>query len=114
MQIKYINPRGHKSDAVICNGMVFVSGIVPDSDTTDVQQQAREVLAKINTLLEEAGSNRSKILSASIWLADIGDYAAFNAVWNKWVVAGKQPARACVQAKLAVRGAVEISVIASL
>jgi enamine deaminase RidA (YjgF/YER057c/UK114 family) len=114
MATSYINPRGHKSDAVICNGMVFVSGMGPVNNSADIQTQTQEVLGKIDGVLEEAGSDRSRIVSASIWLADIDDYAAFNAVWNDWVVDGRQPTRACIQATLAVRGAVEVAVIAAL
>jgi enamine deaminase RidA (YjgF/YER057c/UK114 family) len=111
---RHINPLNHKSDAVVHNGLVFVSGITPKNTSADVQGQTREVLQKIEEILHEAGSDRSKLLSANIWLADVADYAAVNKVWNAWVVEGKQPARACVGATLALPGIlVEIAVVAA-
>lgn len=113
MDAKYINPVNHKSDAVVYNGLVFVSGMVPNTPSADVATQSREVLDKIERILEQAGSDRSKLLSATIWLANIDDYKAFNSVWNDWVIKEKQPSRACTQARLAVPGAVEVAVVAA-
>ena len=110
---KYINPVNHKSDAVVYNGLVFVSGMVPNTPSADVATQSREVLDKIDRILEQARSHRSKLLSATIWLANIDDYKAFNSVWNDWVIKEKQPSRACSQALLAVPGAVEVAVVAA-
>jgi enamine deaminase RidA (YjgF/YER057c/UK114 family) len=114
VEAKRINPLNHKSDAVVWNGLVFLSGMVPKTPSANVETQSREVLEKIDHLLQQAGSDRSKLLSASIWLADINDYLVFNSVWNEWIISGKQPARACVQARLAVPGAVEVAVIATV
>ncbi len=72
------------------------------------------MLAQIDALLLEAGTDKSKILSATIYLPDIGDFAAMNAVWEKWVVPGQTPARATVEAKLAApEYRVEIQVVAA-
>ena len=114
MEPRRINPLNHKSDVVIHNGMVFVSGITPKITSADVQGQTREVLAKIEGLLKEAGSDQSKLLTANIWLANVADYSAMNEVWNAWVIPGKQPTRACVGATLALPGLlVEIAVTAT-
>ena len=80
---------------------VYLSGQVADDASADVSGQTRQVLALIDALLAEAGSDKSKILSTTIYLADIGDFAAMNAVWEQWVVPGQTPARATVEAKLA-------------
>jgi len=96
------------------SGTVYLAGQVPDDLTADVSGQTRQVLAHIDALLAEAGTNKSKILSATIYLADIGDFAAMNAVWEDWVVPGQTPARATVEAKLAAPGyRVEIQVVAA-
>ena len=67
----------------------------------DIREQTRSVLAQIDRLLEEAGTDKTRILSATIYLADMGDYAAMNEVWDAWVPQGETPARATVQARLA-------------
>jgi enamine deaminase RidA (YjgF/YER057c/UK114 family) len=96
------------------SGTAYLAGQVPDDLTADVSGQTRQVLAHIDSLLAEAGSDKSKILSATIYLADMGDFAAMNAVWEDWVVPGQTPARATVEAKLAAPGyRVEIQVVAA-
>ena len=81
------------------NGVVYLSGQVGDGDT--VGEQMRDCLTRIDTLLEEAGSDRSHILQAVVWLADMADFADMNAVWDAWVIEGCAPARACGEARLA-------------
>lgn len=95
-------------------GTAYISGQVAEDPTADVTGQTWQVLKLIDALLAEAGSNKSKILSATIYLLDIGDFAAMNAVWGQWVVPGQTPARATVEAKLAGPAyRVEIQVIAA-
>ena len=95
-------------------GTAYLSGQVAEDARADVSGQTEQILALIDTLLAEAGSDKSKILSATIYLADIGDFAAMNAVWERWVVAGQTPARATVEAKLARPDLrVEIQVVAA-
>lgn len=95
-------------------GTAYLSGQVAEDAHADVGGQTRQVLALIDALLAEAGSDKSRILSATIYLADIGDFAAMNAVWEQWVVPGQTPARATVEAKLARPDLrVEIQVVAA-
>jgi len=89
------------SQAVVSNGMVFLAGQVAGDTSQDVGGQTRQVLAAIDRLLAEAGSDKSRLLSAQIFLADIADFAAMNKVWEAWVVPGQTPARATVQAAMA-------------
>jgi len=114
MTIKRLSPGPRMSQAVICNGMVFVAGQVAEDTTVDVTAQTRQVLAAIDRLLVEAGSDRSRLLAAQIFLADMADFAAMNRVWEAWVVPGQTPARATVQAAMAAPGyKVEIVVTAA-
>lgn len=104
------------SAAVVHNKTVYVSGQVAlDAGGESVAAQTKNILARIDALLAKAGSDKSKLLSASIWLADIATFEEFNAVWDAWVVAGSTPARATVQSKLAApQFTVEIAVIAAV
>ena len=95
-------------------GTVYLSGQVADDPTADVSGQTRQVLAQIDALLAEAGSDKTKVLTATVYLPDIADFAAMNAVWEEWVVPGQTPARATVEAKLAApQYRVEIQAIAA-
>ncbi|MEP9352586.1 RidA family protein [Xanthobacter sp. KR7-65] len=103
------------SAATVFGGFVFVSGQVPDDVSTGVEDQALQVLAKIDAILAEAGTDKARILTATVWLPAIGDFAAFNTVWDAWVAPGAAPARACVESRLAHPGIkVEIGCIAAL
>ena len=102
------------SGAVEANGMVYVAGTVADKRPASVKEQTEEILGKIDALLAQAGSHKSKIVSAQIWLADIRSREAMNLAWLAWVDADNLPARACVEAKLAAaRILVEIAGIAA-
>jgi enamine deaminase RidA (YjgF/YER057c/UK114 family) len=102
------------SRAVVHGDTVYLSGHVA-SDTSDgVASQTQQILARIEDVLTQAGSDKSRILSANVWLADIASYDEMNEVWDAWVVPGAPPARATVEAKLAGDYKVEISVIAAL
>ena len=104
------------SKIVINNSVVYLSGQVAADPEADIQDQTRSTLARIDALLEEAGSSKEHLLSATIYLRDIANhFALMNEVWNAWVPTGHAPARACVQAHMA-RAAllVEISIVAAV
>ncbi|GGB34180.1 hypothetical protein GCM10011505_14520 [Tistrella bauzanensis] len=98
--IRRVNPGPRMSDGVVYNGMVWLAGKV-GTPGRSVAEQTADALAEVDAALERAGSDRSRILQAIIWLADINDFAEMNAVWDKWVVPGHSPARATGEAKLA-------------
>ncbi len=102
------------SQAVIHGQTVYLAGQVADDRTADVAGQTKQILDKIDGLLAEAGSDKSKLLTANIWLSDIATFGAMNELWDAWVVNGQTPARACVEAKLALPDIlVEIGIIAA-
>ncbi len=102
------------SEMVVHNGTVYLAGQVAADGTQDITGQAKQVLAQIDSLLAEVGSDKTKILSATIFLPSMADFPALNAVWETWVPAGHCPARATVEAKLAaLEYKVEIQVIAA-
>jgi enamine deaminase RidA (YjgF/YER057c/UK114 family) len=112
--IKRIGTNARWSDIVVHDGTVYVVE-VPSSASADLTTQTREVLRSLESLLEEAGSSKSQLLMATIYLDDIREIEAFNAVWDEWVPAGTAPVRACVQARLGKVGyKVEVQVIAAL
>ena len=101
------------SQIVIANGVVYLAGQVPDTANAPVTQQTTEILTRIDSLLAEAGVNKSRLLTANIWLSDARHFAEFNAVWDAWVPEGHAPTRACVQSPLMRDGIdVEIAVTA--
>lgn len=89
------------SEASVFNGVVYLAGMVPECEATDVRSQTADVLAQVEQRLREAGSDKSRILRAQIYLSDIRDIGAMNEVWDAWVVPGTAPPRATVQAALA-------------
>ena len=96
-------------------GLCWLAGQVADDPKGDVTEQTEQVLASIDRLLAEAGSDKTKIVSATIYLPSMGDFAAMNAVWETWVPSGQTPARATVEAKLANADyKVEIQIVAAL
>ncbi|SDR47867.1 RidA family protein [Pseudovibrio sp. Tun.PSC04-5.I4] len=102
------------SQVVIYNGIVHLSGQV-DTKGTTAAEQTRAILANIDSLLEQAGSNKSRILQATIWLNDVADFAEMNSIWDAWVDAENPPARACGECKLAMDGLkVEILITAAV
>ncbi|MDB4837087.1 RidA family protein [Marinomonas sp.] len=97
------------------NETVYLCGQVAADANTDISEQTQTMLDKVDGLLEKAGSDRSYILSATIYIRDMKDFAAMNAVWDKWIPEGHAPARACVEARMArAELLVEISVIAAV
>jgi enamine deaminase RidA (YjgF/YER057c/UK114 family) len=96
-----LHPAKRYSEASVHNGTIYLTGQVADDATQDITGQTSQVLATIDRLLAEAGSDKTKILMAQIFLADMADYAGMNAVWDAWVSPGFLPSRATVQAHLA-------------
>jgi enamine deaminase RidA (YjgF/YER057c/UK114 family) len=89
------------SEAAVFNGVVYLAGMVPECEATDIRQQTADVLAQVEQRLKEAGSDKSRILRTQIYLSDIREIGAMNEVWDAWVVPGTAPPRATVQAALA-------------
>ncbi|MCW1919420.1 RidA family protein [Rhodobacter sp. KR11] len=111
--IKRIGVGARMSEAVAYNGVVWLAGQVGEG--ANVAEQTRDCLAQVDRILAEAGTDKTRILSTQIWLADIGTFAEMNAVWDTWVPAGHTPARATGEAKLAApKYLVEIIVTAAL
>ncbi|WP_295003302.1 RidA family protein [uncultured Dechloromonas sp.] len=100
MQIQRHGTTRRYSDSVVHNGTVYLVE-VPSNPDGDIAEQTRNVLASVDSLLAQAGSARDRLLMVTVYLADMADYDAMNAVWDDWVPAGCAPTRACVQARLA-------------
>ena len=101
MAIKRIEPGKRLSGAVVHDGIVYLAGQVADNPKGDIAAQTQDVLRKIDGLLAKAGTDKSKLLSAQIFITDMRNFAAMNQVWDAWMDAANPPARATVQAKLA-------------
>jgi enamine deaminase RidA (YjgF/YER057c/UK114 family) len=113
--IKRIKPGTRMSQAVVSNGIVFVAGQVAQNPGKTVGEQTKQITAQLDELLAAAGSHKTRLLSASIWMTDISTFSEMNAVWDAWVPADMGPARATVEAKLAApQYRVEIAVTASV
>ncbi|MFT6696049.1 MAG: enamine deaminase RidA (YjgF/YER057c/UK114 family) [Paracoccaceae bacterium] len=115
MSITHINPSERMSQATVHNGVAYLAGqIAVDAPGASAEAQTRNILARIDALLAEVGSDKSRMLSATIYLADIGEFGEMNAVWDAWVEGMAPPARATVEAKLATPDyIVEIVVVAT-
>ena len=112
MQIERTDIGDIMSQAVVHGDMIYLSGQV-SSNSDDVAGQTRDILDKIDTLLSCFGVQKTRILSATIYLADISTFSEMNEVWKKWVPVGATPARTTVEAKLAMpEFLVEITVVA--
>jgi enamine deaminase RidA (YjgF/YER057c/UK114 family) len=112
--IRRIGPGPRMSRAVVHDGTAYVSGHVSNA-AGGVAAQARDILARIDRVLAEAGTNRSHLLSAQVWLSDIGAFDEMNAVWEAWIDPANPPARATVEARLAgSEYCIEIAVIAAV
>lgn len=112
--IKRIECGPRMSMGVVHNGIVYLAGQVGNPGES-VTEQTREVLAQVDRLLALAGTDKTRILTAQIWLADMADFAEMNAVWDAWVPQGNCPARATGEAKLATPDyKVEVIVTAAL
>jgi len=115
MSIQRFQTGSRMSQAVVHGGTVYLAGQVADTPVPSVAEQTKQVLAKIDRLLQEAGTDKSRALSANIWLADISRFDEMNQVWDAWVSPGNTPARATVQSALARPGnLVEIMIVAAV
>ena len=113
--IKHYQRGSRMSQAVVYNGAVHISGQVADNRKAGIEDQTRDVLAKIDALLAEAGTSKSRLVAVSVFLPQIGDFAAMNSVYDAWIDPERPPARACVEARLADPDLrIEISAMAAL
>lgn len=114
MSIARHNVGPRLSQAVMHNGTIYLAGQVADDPSGGVKGQTEQILRKIDGLLAHFGSHKSKLLSATIWIANMGTFDEMNAAWDAWVEPGHSPARATVESRLARPGyLVEIMVIAA-
>ena len=116
MTIQRLDTGDRMSQVVIHGNTVYTAGqVAANAQGGTVTAQTEDILKSIDALLERAGSNRSKLLTANIWLANMADFDEMNAVWDAWVPAGQAPCRACVESRLAFpKYTVEIMVTAAL
>jgi enamine deaminase RidA (YjgF/YER057c/UK114 family) len=116
MSIKRIDPGPRMTQAVVHGNTVYLAGqVAQDTAATTVAEQTKAILGQIDALLAKAGTDKSKLLSANIWLTDISTFDEMNKVWDAWISKGNAPARATVEAKLAApRFKVEIGVTAAI
>jgi enamine deaminase RidA (YjgF/YER057c/UK114 family) len=114
MTIERIKVGPRMSQAVVHGNVVYLAGQVADDSSADVAGQTRQILAKIDSLLAEAGTDKSRLISANVWLSDISTFDEMNGVWDAWVTPGSTPVRACVESKMArPQLKVEIMVVAA-
>lgn len=116
MTIKRINPAPRLSAAVVHGNLVHLAGqVAQNAPGKPPAEQTKDILDRVDALLKEAGTDKSRLLSAVIWLSDIAYYNEMNSVWDKWTAPGCAPARACIEAKLANPAYnVEIMIVAAL
>jgi enamine deaminase RidA (YjgF/YER057c/UK114 family) len=116
MALKRIDAGKRMSMAVIHNGMAYLAGFVSEeAKGKSVFEQTRDILTQIDATLKKAGTSKSNIVKANIWLTDIGTFSQMNEAWDGWVTPGVTPARATVESKLAAPGYdVEIMVEAAI
>jgi enamine deaminase RidA (YjgF/YER057c/UK114 family) len=115
MTIKRINPGPRISGASIHHGLCWLAGQTADDLTQDVKGQTKQILDKIDAILNEAGTDKKKLLTVQIWLSDMRFFAEMNSVWDGWVVKDSPPARATVEARLATpQHLVEIGGVAAI
>ena len=116
MSLKRLHPGKRMSQGVVRGNTVYLAGQVADKTAGGaVGAQTAEILAQIDALLAEAGTDKTRIVMATIYLADISTFGEMNAEWDKWVVEGETPARATVEAKLVAPDyKVEIAVVATI
>ncbi|MGI9304315.1 MAG: RidA family protein [Gammaproteobacteria bacterium] len=102
MSIKRLHTGPRMSQAVIYGGIVYTAGQVAlEAPGASAAEQTRDIVQRIDGLLAEAGTDKSKLLTATIWLANMDDFAAMNEIWDAWIDPANPPTRACVESKLA-------------
>ncbi|PWK76713.1 RidA family protein [Aminobacter sp. AP02] len=99
--IQYFQSGSRMSQAVVYGGMVHIAGQVANDRKAGIESQTRDVLSKIDQLLAEAGTSKSRLVAVNVFLPQIGDFEAMNSVYDAWVDPERLPARACVEARLA-------------
>jgi enamine deaminase RidA (YjgF/YER057c/UK114 family) len=110
-----IDQNSRRSRVTIHNGIVYTAGQVPDDMSQDIKGQTEQVLSKIDALLKAAGTDKSRVLTAQVWLKTIDDLAGMNGVWDSWVVQEHTPCRMCGRVEMNNQNCrVEISVIAAV
>jgi enamine deaminase RidA (YjgF/YER057c/UK114 family) len=116
MTLKRYKTNKRMSQAVVHGNTVYTAGqVAMNARGESITRQTRDILTEVDNLLNDAGTDKSKLISATIWLTSMDDFAEMNQVWDAWVVQGETPARACVESKLAApQFNVEIAVIAAL
>ncbi|WP_415182761.1 RidA family protein [Phaeovulum sp.] len=113
MTLTRLNPGPRMSEAVILGDIIYLAGQVPNDLSADISVQTRQVLDNIDAVLAKVGATKADIASVQVWLADMGDFAGMNAVWDEWVDRKDPPARATGGVALARPGMrVEMIVIA--
>lgn len=114
MTITRHHTNARMSQIVIHGDTIYLAGQVASDPNANVSIQTQQVLDKVDALLAEAGSDKTHLLSAQIWLANIGHFDEMNKVWNAWVPEGHAPARACIEARLATPDLlVEVGIVAA-
>lgn len=102
MTIERVHTNQRMSQIIKHGGLVYLAGqVASGAPGASVREQTRDILARIDGLLAEAGTDKSRVLTATIWLTDIGTFDEMNAVWDAWLPERCAPARACVEARLA-------------
>ncbi|RDB42427.1 RidA family protein [Halomonas sp. DQ26W] len=115
MSISYRDSNTRMSQATVHNGTVYLAGQVPQDASVDMRGQTEQVLARIDELLAQVGTSKEHLLSAQIWVTSMAEFDQMNAAWDAWVVPGRPPVRAALEAKLAKpEWKVEIMVVAAL
>jgi enamine deaminase RidA (YjgF/YER057c/UK114 family) len=101
-RIEITQPPGPRMSRAVVNGdMVYLAGLTASDPSQDVAGQTKQILAKIDGHLKEAGTDKSKLLTANLWIKDMALFSQMNAVWNDWVDPQNPPCRACVRADMA-------------
>lgn len=103
MTIKRIPGNARMSSAVLHNGTIYTRGVTPLDVSGTIEAQTRDVLDQLDEIVVAAGSEKSKVLKVMIWLTDMRDFEAMNAVYDAWLASGDEPVRACVETTLADR-----------
>jgi len=115
MSIIRHHTRSRMSQIVIHNNIVYLAGQVATDSSANITIQTQQVLETIDSLLAEAGTDKTRILSAQVWLASIGHAPEMNKVWDAWTPEGNAPARACIEARLVSPDfLVEIGIVAAI
>ena len=115
MSIQRMHKSERMSQIVIHGDIIYLAGqIASGAPGGTIAEQTQDILERIDSYLTEAGTDKSKLLSANLWISDMANFAEMNAVWDSWIDPNNPPCRACVEAKLASKKYdVEIMVIAA-